>query len=135
MAIASAFAHAPRRRSIDCSVMRRFRSIDSGWPRLASASAVPPRSSWVVGALDAIVSFHGALNTNLPAQPGAVKASVLVLNGADDTYVSAEHIAAFQAEMSAAGADWQFVNLAGAVHCGPAPALSSPGRVESRGLR
>ncbi|MCB1554901.1 MAG: dienelactone hydrolase family protein [Xanthomonadales bacterium] len=80
--------------------------------------------------LDAIVTFHGALDTNLPAAPGAVKASLLVLNGADDSYVSAEHIAAFQGEMTAAGADWQFVNLAGAVHCfAEADAHAPPGCV------
>lgn len=80
--------------------------------------------------IDAVVSFHGALDTSLPAAPGAVKASVLVLNGADDTYVTAEHIAALQQEMTAAGADWQFVNFAGAVHCfAEADAQSPPGCV------
>jgi dienelactone hydrolase len=64
-----------------------------------------------------VVSFHGGLATSLPAQAGAVKAPMLVLNGADDPLVSADEIAAFQAEVRAAGADWQFVNFAGAVHC------------------
>ncbi len=77
-----------------------------------------------------VVSFHGNLSTPLPAAAGAVKASVLVLNGADDTYVPAEQIAAFEAEMKAAGADWQFVNYAGAVHCfAEADANSPPGCV------
>lgn len=80
--------------------------------------------------LDAVVSFHGALDTNMVAEPGAVKGSVLVLNGADDRYVTAEHIAAFQSEMTQAGADWQFVNFAGAVHCfAEADAKSPPGCV------
>jgi len=78
--------------------------------------------------LDAVVSFHGALNTNLPAAASSVKAQVLVLNGADDTYVSPEHISGFEQEMRAAGADWQFVNFAGAVHCfAEADANSGPG--------
>ncbi len=68
-------------------------------------------------ALDAAVSFHGGLATPSPAVAGAVKAPVLVLNGAADTYVKAEDIAAFQQEMTAAGADWQLVQLGGAVHC------------------
>jgi dienelactone hydrolase len=77
-----------------------------------------------------VVSFHGNLSTTLPAGSGAVKAGVLVLNGADDTYVPAEQIAAFEAEMKAAGADWQFVNYAGAVHCfAEADANSPPGCV------
>lgn len=67
--------------------------------------------------LDAVVSFHGALGTSLPAAKGAVKAPLLVLNGADDGYVKPEEIAGLQQEMTAAGADWQFVNFSGAVHC------------------
>src|SRR5690606_39776656 len=31
-----------------------------------------------------VVTFHGGLGTSLPAKASAVKASVLVLNGADD---------------------------------------------------
>ena len=69
------------------------------------------------GNIDGAVSFHGNLATPLPAQAGVIKAPVLVLNGADDTFVSKESIAGFQAEMTAANADWQFVNLGGAVHC------------------
>lgn len=77
--------------------------------------------------VDGVVSFHGNLATPLPAQPGAVKASVLVLNGADDTYVPAGQIAGFQQEMTAAGADWQFVNYSGAVHCFSEAEANSPG--------
>lgn len=53
----------------------------------------------------------------MPAKAGDVKAKVLALNGADDTYVPAEQIQDFTKEMQAAGIDWQFVNLGGAVHC------------------
>lgn len=67
--------------------------------------------------IDAVVSFHGGLKSSMPAKPGEVKASVLVLNGADDGNVKPEDIAAFEQEMKAANADWQFVNLSGAVHC------------------
>jgi dienelactone hydrolase len=67
--------------------------------------------------LAGVVSLHGALDTSLPAQPGAVRPAILVLNGADDSYVSREHITGFEDEMTRAGADWQFVNFAGAVHC------------------
>ena len=74
-----------------------------------------------------VVSFHGNLSTTMPAEAGAVKASVLVLNGADDTYVPAQQIADFQAEMSAAKADWQFVNYAKAVHCFAEADANSPG--------
>ncbi|HEX5754824.1 MAG TPA: dienelactone hydrolase family protein [Arenimonas sp.] len=64
-----------------------------------------------------VASFHGNLGTRQPATPDSVKAAVLVMNGADDTFVSAEQIAGFQKEMTDAKADWQFVNYSGAVHC------------------
>jgi dienelactone hydrolase len=73
-----------------------------------------------------VVSFHGGLDTTLPAAPGALKTSVLVLNGADDTFVPAEQIAGFETEMKAAGADWQFVNFSGAVHCFALESANSP---------
>jgi dienelactone hydrolase len=64
-----------------------------------------------------VVSFHGSLGTSLPAKAGVVKASLLVLNGADDRNTGADDIAVFQKEMNAAGVDWQFVDFSGAVHC------------------
>ncbi|CAN7419386.1 dienelactone hydrolase family protein [Phenylobacterium sp. LjRoot225] len=54
-----------------------------------------------------VVSFHGLLMTQLPARPGAVKAKVLVLTGAQDPYAPAEDVQALRAELTAAGADWQ----------------------------
>ncbi len=80
--------------------------------------------------LGGVVSLHGGISTDLPAKAGVVKTPVLVLNGAADKSVTAEDIAAFQSEMDAAGADWQFVNFAGAVHCfAEADANSPPGCV------
>lgn len=66
--------------------------------------------------LKAVASFHGGLTTDHPAQPGAVKAKLLVANGADDPVVSAESITAFKAEMDKAGADYTFINYPGAKH-------------------
>ncbi|KFN50995.1 dienelactone hydrolase family protein [Arenimonas composti] len=67
--------------------------------------------------LDAVVSFHGSLRTSVPAAAGVTRPPMLVLNGAADTFVSPESIAEFKQEMTAAGADWQFVDFSGAVHC------------------
>lgn len=66
--------------------------------------------------LRGVVSFHGMLHTNKPAQPGEVKARVLVENGADDSMVKAEDITAFKQEMERAGIQYQFDNLEGAKH-------------------
>src|SRR5258708_26827474 len=58
--------------------------------------------------LKAVVSFHGVLTTKLPAQPGQVKASVLVCTGVDDPLAPPEQVADFENEMRTAGVkDWQ----------------------------
>ena len=80
--------------------------------------------------LAGVVSFHGGLATPLPAKDDAARTPVLVLNGADDRGISDEDIAAFEREMDATGADWQFVNFSGAVHCfAEADANNPPGCV------
>lgn len=67
--------------------------------------------------IDGVATFHANLGTQAPAQADVLKAPVLVMNGADDKFVSDESIAAFEVEMRAANADWQFINYGGAVHC------------------
>lgn len=66
--------------------------------------------------LKGVASFHGSLGGGGTAQPGQVKARVLVLNGADDKAVSVEQIEAFKAEMAAAGVNYTFINYPGARH-------------------
>lgn len=72
-----------------------------------------------------VVTFHGGLGTSMPAQPGVVKAPLLILNGADDKS-AAPDIAGFEKEMNDAGADWQFVDFSGAVHCFALETANSP---------
>jgi dienelactone hydrolase len=66
--------------------------------------------------LKGVASFHGSLPTAHPAQPGQVKAKVLVLNGADDPFTKPEQITAFKQEMHDAGVDLRFINYPGAKH-------------------
>ncbi len=66
--------------------------------------------------LDAVVTFHGALATQTPAPPGAVKARILVLTGAADPFVPPEQVEAFKKEMQAAGVRFQVVSYPGAKH-------------------
>jgi dienelactone hydrolase len=66
--------------------------------------------------LDGVVSFHGALNTQAPAQPGMVNAPILVLHGADDQFVPQEVVDQFRQEMDAAGATYEFIAYPGAMH-------------------
>ncbi|MFT4197079.1 MAG: dienelactone hydrolase family protein [Pseudoxanthomonas sp.] len=76
--------------------------------------------------LAGVVTLHGVLTTPAPAAAHSVNTPVLVLNGAADSYVSADSIAAFQREMDAGDADWQFVDFSGAVHCFAEPDADSP---------
>lgn len=75
--------------------------------------------------LKGVVSFHGSLATDRPARKGAVKARILVYNGAADPFVTPDQIEAFKQEMAAAGADHRFVNLPGAKH-----SFTNPGATE-----
>jgi dienelactone hydrolase len=73
--------------------------------------------------LKAVVSFHGVLATKAPALPGKVRASVLVLTGANDPLAPPEHVAAFENEMRAAGVrDWQVVTYGNTHHAFTNPA-------------
>jgi dienelactone hydrolase len=71
------------------------------------------------------VVFHGELHTPTPDDAKAIRSRVLVLNGADDPYVPAEHILAFQKEMNAGKVDWQLVNYSGTVHSFTDPAAGN----------
>lgn len=78
--------------------------------------------------LKAVASFHGSLATAHPAGQGAIKARILVANGADDPFVKPEEIAAFKQEMDAAGADYRFVSYPGAKHSFTNPGADQYGR-------
>jgi dienelactone hydrolase len=66
--------------------------------------------------LKGVVSFHGSLATDSPAQPGKVKARVLVFNGEADKMIPPEQVAAFKEEMNKAGAPFRYVGYAGVMH-------------------
>jgi len=63
-----------------------------------------------------VASFHGSLGTANPAQPGTVKAAMLVCNGADDPFTTAEQIDQFKKEMADAKVDFTFKSYPGAKH-------------------
>ncbi len=72
--------------------------------------------------LDGVVSYHGSLGTETPAQAGAVNAKVRVFNGAADPFVTPEQIDGFHQEMKAAGIDYQLINYPGVQHSFTNPA-------------
>lgn len=63
-----------------------------------------------------VVSFHGNLDTPNPEDAKNIKGKLLVLHGANDPFVTASHVLAFQDEMRKAGTDWQMNIYSGAVH-------------------
>jgi dienelactone hydrolase len=63
-----------------------------------------------------VVSFHGGLDSPKPEDGANIKCKVLALHGADDPFVPAKDVAAFEDEMRSAKVDWQLVKYGGAVH-------------------
>lgn len=61
-------------------------------------------------------SFHGILETGLPAESGAVKTRILVCHGDADPLVPRSQVTAFWEEMDAAGANWHFHSYSGVKH-------------------
>ncbi len=78
--------------------------------------------------LKGVVSFHGMLGAVKPAEPGAIKAKILVLHGGDDKFTTPEQIEAFKQEMTKAGADYQFIVYPGAVHSFTNPDATAYGK-------
>lgn len=63
-----------------------------------------------------VVSFHGGLDSPAPADGRNIKGRVLALHGADDPFVPAKDIAAFEKEMQDAKVEYKLVSYPGAVH-------------------
>lgn len=78
--------------------------------------------------LAAVVSFHGLLGTELPAEPGAVHARILVCHGDADPMVPRSQVMKFWEEMDVAGGDWHFHSYAGVKHgfTNPYPVQGNP---------
>ncbi len=63
--------------------------------------------------IEAAVSFHGLLDTGLPAEPGRITARLLVCHGDADPMVPRNQVLAFWEEMDAAQANWHFHSYSG----------------------
>jgi dienelactone hydrolase len=75
--------------------------------------------------LFAAVSFHGLLDTGLPAEPGQITARILVCHGDADPMVPRSQVLAFWEEMDAAQANWHFHAYSGVKHGFTNPATVS----------
>jgi dienelactone hydrolase len=77
--------------------------------------------------LKGVVTFHSGLQTQRPAEPGKVKAKILVNTGADDPMAPLEAVKAFEDEMTKAGADWEVISYSGTKHSFTNPDAASAG--------
>jgi dienelactone hydrolase len=75
--------------------------------------------------LAAVVSFHGLLDTGLPAEPGQITARILVCHGDADPMVPRSQVLAFWEEMDSAQANWHFHSYSGVRH-----GFTNPAKVE-----
>ena len=78
--------------------------------------------------IKAAVSFHGSLSAVVPVEEGDVKGFILVCNGADDPFTTAEQIESFEANMDSANVEYEFINYEGAVHSFTNPDADSVGQ-------
>jgi dienelactone hydrolase len=86
--------------------------------------------------LVAVAGFHASLGLNTPAPaPGAVKAKILVLNGADDPFVKREQYEVLKKDFDAAKAEYRVVEYPGAVHAFTNPEATDLGRKFNLPLR
>ncbi len=67
-------------------------------------------------AVNGVVSFHGGLDSPTPVDGKNIKGEVLALHGADDPFVPAADVKAFEEELTMAGVKYQLVKYPGAVH-------------------
>ena len=66
--------------------------------------------------LKGVAGFHAGLSLPITPDKGAVKAKVLVCNGADDSMISAEDQEKFKKVMDEAEVDYQYISYPGVVH-------------------
>ena len=66
--------------------------------------------------LDAVVCIHGDLQTTMPAKKGDIKAAVFVIHGSKDPVAPKADRDALEAEMDAAGANWQMLDFGNRLH-------------------
>ena len=101
------------------SLISREKTVDSG--RIAAigycfGGSVVLNMARIGEPLAAVVSFHGGLGTENPAETGKIKARMASFTGEDDPMIPATQVAAFRQEMEKAGVMYKVVTYPGAKH-------------------
>lgn len=80
-------------------------------------------------AVRAVVSFHGLLKTDLPAQPDTVQARIMVLTGGLDPFAPSEDVDGFRNEMARAGVDYHLTIYSDGWHAFTDPDADKEGKI------
>jgi dienelactone hydrolase len=78
--------------------------------------------------LAGVASFHGNLSAAVEANPGDIKAKVLVAHGGSDPFVPVEQVTDFMQEMVTLGVDLKFLNYPQAKHSFTNPEATEKGK-------
>ncbi len=66
--------------------------------------------------LKGVVAFHSSLPNQPPIDKGKMSASILVINGAEDSFLASDKVASFVKEMVDANTDFIYMSLKGVRH-------------------
>jgi len=80
-----------------------------------------------VEGLDAVAAFHAGLQLPVMPEEGTTNARILVMNGADDPFITEEQESALQNAMDETGADFEYITYEGVQHSFTNPAADSNG--------
>jgi len=78
--------------------------------------------------LDAVAAFHAGLQLPVMPEKGTTTSRILVMNGADDSFVTDEQEARLDSAMTAANADYTYITYDGVKHSFTNPAADSLGK-------
>ena len=85
--------------------------------------------------LKAIASFHGGLVNPTPEQVKAIKAKILICNGADDPFIPPKAVQEFKDALDKNGGKYEFENYPGTVHSFTVPEADEVGKKFSLPLK
>jgi len=100
-------------------ILQAHKTVDStriGAIGFCFGGAVSLRMAREGADLDGVVAFHSSLPLMPKITKGNMKASILILNGSEDSSLNPEIVGSFVKEMLAGNVDFTYKNLAGAKH-------------------
>lgn len=78
--------------------------------------------------LDGVAAFHAGLQLPVMPQEGTTTSRILVMNGADDPFVTQEQVSKLDSAMTAAGVDYTYIGYEGVKHSFTNPDATERGK-------